>query len=251
VPPRIARRKVSDIQKVTREPGIADVVAGQLRSAIVEGKFPAGARMRQEELAARLAVSRAPVRQALVMLEREGLVVSDRWRGAVVAPLDVALIKDLYEFRGVIERYVGWTLASRKTADMKPLRRIVETGAAAARTDDVTRLIELDLRFHTGLYEAVGNRVLLDVMNSHWMHTRRVMATTLKERGYPKTAWDEHAGILEAIELGDPDLASQRAAAHIAAAAVRIVDTFTTGLSRGEKAAEPPRRTRSRSVRRR
>jgi len=207
--------------------------------------------MRQEELAARLAVSRAPVRQALVMLEREGLVVSDRWRGAVVAPLDVPLIKDLYEFRGVIERYVGWTLASRKIADTQALRRIVEAGRQAAQAGDVARLIDLDLRFHTALYEAVGNRVLLDVMNGHWMHTRRVMAMTLKERGYPKTAWDEHAGILEAIELGDPDLASQRAAAHIAAAAVRIVDTFTTGLSRTEPAAASATRKPSRSLRRR
>ena len=63
-----------------------------------------------------------------------------------------------------------------------------------------------------------------------------------------------HAGREQAIELGDPDLASQRAAAHIAAAAVRIVDTFTTGLSRTEPVVasatdKPPRSVRRRSTR--
>jgi DNA-binding GntR family transcriptional regulator len=245
-----ARLTTSFLPQVTRERAIADVVEGQLRSAIIEGEFPAGTRMRQEQLAARLAVSREPVRQALAMLEREGLVVNHRSRGVVVAPLDIAQIKDLYEFRGVIERYVAWTLARRKTADVEALRRIVEAGAVAADAGDVAHLIELNLQFHTSLYQAVGNRVLMEVMNSHWMHTRRVMAVTLKERGYPKAAWQEHAGILDAIERGDPELASRRAATHTAAAAVRIVDTLRIGRSSSERQTELRRLTSSRSIRR-
>ena len=103
---------------------MAETVANQLRLGIIAGDFPPGARMRQEDLAERLNVSRGPVRQALVILEREGLVRADRWRGAIVTPLDVPLIKDLYEFRGAVERFV----AELKGGKM-PVRRGEPDGA--------------------------------------------------------------------------------------------------------------------------
>lgn len=211
---------------------MAEAVADQLRASIISGDLPPGARLLQEELADRLDVSRAPVRQALVILEREGLVQADRWRGSIVAPLDVLQIKDLYEFRGAVERFVAETLARRGDFDAAPLRALIEQGEGAAVTGDVTRLIDLDLRFHTRLYVALNNRVLSDVMISHWTHTRRVMAATLKVHGYPKTAWDEHAAIIDAIEAHDSKLAGQRAAAHIAAASARMVETFAREMQR-------------------
>jgi DNA-binding GntR family transcriptional regulator len=230
--------KIPRIRQVHREPAMAESVAKKLRQGIIAGEFPPGARMRQEELADRLAVSRGPIRQALIMLEREGLVVADRWRGAIVAPLEVPLIKDLYEFRGAVERFVAETLATRSSFDPVPFRELVRAGVATAKSGDVMRLMELDLRFHMRLYEAVGNRVLIDVMVSHWTHTRRVMAATLKLTGYPQTVWDEHAAILAAIESHDPKLAGHRAAGHIAAASERMVDTFTRELERLQAARE-------------
>ena len=223
---------------------MAETVANQLRLGIIAGDFPPGARMRQEDLAERLNVSRGPVRQALVILEREGLVRADRWRGAIVTPLDVPLIKDLYEFRGAVERFVAETLAARGSFDAAPMREILRLGKAAAQAGDLGRLMDLDLRFHTRLYEMVGNRILNEVMNSHWTHTRRVMAATLKESGYSQTAWDEHAAIIDAIDAHDVPSAGKRAAAHIAAASARMSETFTRELERSQKArqesAAPP-----------
>jgi DNA-binding GntR family transcriptional regulator len=174
------------------------------------------------------------VRQALVILEREGLVRADRWRGAIVTPLDVPFIKDLYAFRGAVERYVAETLASRTTFEAAPVRDLVRLGKAAAKAGDLNRLMELDLRFHTRLYDMVGNRVLTEVMSSQWTHARRVMAATLKESGYSQTAWDEHAAIVDAIEAHDVALAGTRAAAHMAAASARLVETFARELDRTE-----------------
>ncbi len=222
---------------------MASAVADQLRAGIVSGELPPGARLLQEELADRLAVSRAPVRQALVILEREGLVLTDRWKGAVVAPLDLPHIQDLYEFRGAAERFVAETLAQRSVFDTASLRAIIEAGRTAAGLGDLAKLIELDLRFHTRLYEAVGNRVLSDVMDRHWMHTRRVMWATLKARGYPQTAWDEHAAILDAIDAHEPRVAGQRAADHMSAAAARISETFTREFGLPASGAEPSART--------
>jgi DNA-binding GntR family transcriptional regulator len=232
---------------------MAEAVAGQLRASIIAGDLEAGARLLQEELAERLAVSRAPVREALAQLEREGLVKADRWRGSVVAPLDVPHIREVYEFRGVVERFVAETLARRDDFDVAPWRSIIEAGRAAVNGGDLNRLIELDLRFHTRLYEAVGNKVLSAVMEDQWTHTRRVMSATLKLRGYPQTAWDEHAGIIDAIVSHDSVKAGQRAADHMTAASTRMVETFARHASvEPESTVRDPRRPRpvSRGARR-
>ena len=205
---------------------MAESAARQIRASILSGELPPGTRVRQEELADRLAVSRAPVRQALFILEREGLLHTDRLRGRVVAPLDPKVIRDLYQLRGAIEREVAAILARDERFKIGPVRDIVTSGMENYAKGDRTRLIDLDLRFHTALYEAVGNRVLLEVMNTQWIHVRRVMAATLSMRGYPEQVWTEHATILDAIEAHDPVLASDRAAAHAEAASQRLLDNL-------------------------
>lgn len=206
------------VRRIQREP-IAESVTRRIRAAILSGDLSPGTRIRQEELADLLAVSRAPVRQALIVLERERLVQTDRWRGTIVAPLDVDLVRDLYQFRGAIERDVAATLATDgsrlKTA---AVRDIIKAGQEAARKAHTGRLLDLDVRFHTALYDATGNRVVRDVMSSQWIHVRRVMGAALAIPGYPEQVWREHEAILDAIELKDPVLAATRAAAHTEAA---------------------------------
>src|SRR5437660_7227643 len=85
--------------------------AEEIRGAILSGALLPGARIKQEELAARLGVSREPVRQALLMLQREGLVFTEPGRTATVATLDRRFIADVYELREVIEGLVGATMA--------------------------------------------------------------------------------------------------------------------------------------------
>jgi DNA-binding GntR family transcriptional regulator len=242
--PKTARLqfKAPRIRQIQREPAMAETVANQLRVGIIAGDFPPGARMRQEDLAERLNVSRGPVRQALVILEREGLVRADRWRGAVVTPLDVPLIRDLYEFRGAVERYVAETLAAGNGFDAAPVRDIIRLGKAAVKAGDLNRLMDLDLRFHTRLYDMVGNRVLAEVMGSQWTHTRRVRAATLKLAGFSPTGWAEPECFVVAMVAGDVPLAGRRAAAHIAAASTRMVETFSRELERHQQlAATAPR----------
>lgn len=222
------------MRRIRREPVISEVATAEIRAAILEGTLVPGSRIRQEELAARLGVSRAPIRQALLVLEREGLVQIERWRGAIVAPLDPEFITDIYEFRGAVDAYVAGTLAARGEFDPAPLRQIVAEGRGAVHTEDLPRLIELDLRFHTGLYEAVGNRVLVHVMRAQWSHIRRVMAATLTISGYPRQVWDEHAAILEAIARRQVSRARTLASAHTSAARMVLTGNLGSPVSRSE-----------------
>ena len=167
-----------------------------------------------------------PVRQALSVLEREGLVKADPWRGTIVAPLDREAIRDMYAFREIVERDVASTLARRGGLDVDSLRDLVDAGRKATSDGDLSRLIDLDLRFHSRLYEAVGNRVLVDVMRGQWAHIRRVMAVTLTFTGYRSRVWDEHAAILEAIASRDPERAGALADSHIAAATAMVLENL-------------------------
>lgn len=233
---------------------MSEAVVNELRTAILTGTLRPGTRIRQEELAELLNVSRAPVRQALVTLEREGLVIAAS-NGKMVAPLDRAMILDLYAFRDLIDSYVASTLASRSDFDLTPHRQIIEAGHSAADSGDVARLIELDLEFHTALYDAVENRVLSEVMRGQWTHVRRVMVAVVVVRGFPHQVWREHAAILDAIADRDPEEASRRAIAHTrAACGVLMAKLFPE--DEPARAAEPrgkarPGRPRSAKRRRR
>lgn len=210
------------MRRLKRQPA-ENLAATQLRNAILSGSLAPGARLRQVELATRFGVSRMPVRQALLALEREGLVKTDPWRGSIVAPLDPDTIRDMYAVRGILERHVARTLAEQGNFDASALHEVIAAGRQATTKGNYQYLIELDLKFHTQLYEAFGNRVLLDIMRAHWTHVRRIMAITLSLAEYRRRVWDEHAAILKAIEAGDVERAGAAAESHMSAAAVTVI----------------------------
>src|SRR6266545_18260 len=149
------------MKAIKRKPVVLDV-ANQIRAAILDGGLVPGSKIAQDELAAELGVSRLPVRQALLVLQREGLVFLDHGRGAVVAPLDIKFISDLFDYRAIVDGYVAAALAVRKNFDSSPLRRIVRDGKDAARRGESRR--DLVMEFHTAQYDAVGNQVLVRLM---------------------------------------------------------------------------------------
>jgi len=204
------------VRPLKRKP-VSDLTVAELRTAILTGVLPPGHRIKPEALARQLGVSRMPVRQALSILEREGLVKSDRWRGTVVTPLDAALILNIYDLRGILERAVAASIA-QKSFDSSRVRGIIAVGRQVASSGDITRNLELDLNFHTVLYDAFGNRVLSDVMVGLWDHVRRVMHAAVISEAYRTEAWDEHEAIIDAIDAHDPERAAAVAGQHIASA---------------------------------
>lgn len=209
----------------------SDVVTTELRMAILDGTLAPGSRIRQEELASRLGVSRAPIREALVVLEREGLIQTERWRGAVVSALDAGFLANVYDLRTAIDAHVASTLAARPDFDASALVSIVTDGRGAVDANDLLRLIDLDSRFHMSLYEADGNPVLVDVMRAQWSHLRRAMAFTLSIRGYARQVWDEHAAIVDAIVRQQVNRARRLAEAHTANAGARLITDLNQSRS--------------------
>lgn len=233
------------------QPAISDAVTSEIRTAILDGTLAPGSRIKQEDLAARLQVSRAPVRHAITVLKREGLIHAPRHRAAIVAPLDPAFISDIYDLREAIEGYAAATLAARASFDPAPIWKVVGDGEKAVAAGDQSRMIETDLAFHMGLYEALGNQPLKSIMAAQWWHFRRAMAATLSISGYRQQVWSEHAAILKAIVAGEPEQAQALSIAHTRAARavlLRKVKEFLTdqvrardggdGLRRGSSTAQ-------------
>ena len=220
---------------------MSETVTSEIRRAILDGTLAPGSRIKQEALAAELQVSRAPIRQALVVLKREGLLQTPRQRGTIVAPLDPGFISDIYDLREAVEGYAAARLAARASFDPEPFWQIVATGEKAVKSGDLGRIIELDLAFHMGLYDALGNQPLVDIMAAQWWHFRRAMAATLSISGYRKRVWREHEAILKAIAAGRPAQAQALSIAHTRAARTVLLGKLKQVLTERNEAARAGR----------
>ena len=226
---------------IRRKPVGSDA-AKQIRTAILQGRLAPGSRIAQNELAAKLGVSRLPIRQALLMLEREGLVHIDHHRGATVAPIDLKFIADLFAFRAVVDGLVAASLAARKDFDGTFLRQLAIEGQRAVRRGQLTQ--EASMNFHMALYRALDNRVLTSAMEPLLSHVRRVESIAHTEGpacmadGHPAAPdhqptaerWDEHSEIIDAIERHQVGRARRLARTHV----LRVRDVVMSYLTMGE-----------------
>jgi len=218
-----ASRTVPEMPSLAPAPTIVEQVYRTILDAICDGRLPPGERLTQESVAEKLAVSRQPVGQALMLLKQQKFVSEAGRRGLMVAPLDRDFMRAIYELRLGIEPLAA-TLAARH-ADRDDIARgetIVAEGKAAVRDNSIAELIDADMRFHMYLYELSRNRLFVDLMADLWNHLRRAMREVLQHREYRKAIWVEHDQILRAIAAHDGSAAAALVRAHLSHAAVNV-----------------------------
>jgi DNA-binding GntR family transcriptional regulator len=201
----------ASLVKLTAAPRLVERVHRALLDAIGDGTLQPGARLTQEDLAGRLAVSRQPVLQALRLLKQSGLALDAPGRGLVVAPLDGERIADVYEVRAALDALAA-RLAARRRATIDP--SLLERGRRAARGSDIRAMVEADEAFHHAIYAASGNSLIAASAEPHWVQLRRVMAAVLQSSGQREPIWDEHAAIAAAIARGAAAEAARRVEEH-------------------------------------
>src|SRR5215472_6718138 len=132
-----------------------------VRSAILSKEIPPGARLREADLATRMGISRAPVREALRQLEQEGLVEFFPHRGAIVVGVPEAEIDAIYELRALIEQKATERACPLITdVEMARLAGLIDAMQAALDAGDIEELAERDLEFHGVIVEAAGFSLL-------------------------------------------------------------------------------------------
>ncbi|MBI5321757.1 GntR family transcriptional regulator [Bradyrhizobium sp.] len=198
-------------------PNLIDQVYARILEAIIDRSLPPGQRIRQNELADRLGVSRQPVSHALHLLHRQGLVAESGRRGFEVIRLDPERIRQLYEVRGAIDALAARLAASRARTDASGRARLeaaLEAGRSISARTPLTELIARDVDFHRAIYALSGNPAIEEMIAPHWPHMRRSMATVLAEFDYRENAWSEHEAIAGHVLSGNAPAAEAAALAH-------------------------------------
>ncbi|WP_285723952.1 GntR family transcriptional regulator [Psychromicrobium xiongbiense] len=208
--------------------GLRDRVYDLVLDMLMSSKVEAGARLPIDAIARDLDVSPTPVREALVQLERTGLVIREPLKGYRVAPpIMDGQLEALYDTRLVLEGGAA-ELAAKDSAALVPvLERALEAQRKAAQAIDQARAqgqlsvsllrdyYATDWNFHHVIFEGTGNPFLLDMSEAISSRVHRMRQSV--ERGINDTddAMDEHSKILEAFRTGDGALAAAAMREHI------------------------------------
>lgn len=211
------------MESLKPQKSLVEQVYERILDAICDGTLPAGARVTQDELAARLQVSRQPVMSALGLLRQQGFLIERGRRGLQVAPADRRHFDAIYELRSVLEPWAASLAAQRMTPELLARgRALVEQGKRVAAAGDARATLQADIDFHSFIYEASGNPLVLESMQLHWQHLRRSMGEVLQRPRFTEKVWREHEKILDAIAAGDGDAAARLIAEHVREARDRV-----------------------------
>jgi DNA-binding GntR family transcriptional regulator len=194
----------------------ASIVATALiRDAIVEGRLEPGRRLKEDELARELGISRTPVREALRVLQSEDLVVATPNRGAIVRAHGAAELEDLYDVRALLEGHAARRAAERVTAEQIGELRKSCVRFAAVPDDDLPEVVRENLFFHHAILEFAGSPRLASMVG-------KVIKLPLVYNSYRWYSPEQkgisvryHKRIVDALAAGDADQAELMMREHV------------------------------------
>lgn len=188
-----------------RPPTSQEAVLGEIRRAIMSRELQPGERVRQEQLAERLHVSRVPVREALKVLEAEGQVTYQAHRGYTVVALSLEELEEIYLARSLLE-----TEMTRRAVPIIDTDLIRQLESSVARMDefagagDVLRYAEANWDFHFSLFERAGLPRLYRIIEVLW-RVSEAYRGAIFDPTWLGRARKDHRRILEACKAGDVD----------------------------------------------
>lgn len=207
----------------------ADTVRESLEHLIVSGEFEDGERLDETRLAARLGVSRTPLREAFQMLSASGLVELIPRRGAFVRQPDVVEMFEMFEVMAELEAMCGRLAARRCTeAELDALNVAADGCDAALDRGEVDLYYRENEVFHNLLYQASGNGFLAAEAKRLHKRLQPFRRMQLRVRGRMRQSMQEHRDILTAIEAADEDLAARTLRSHIAIQGEKFNDLMAT-----------------------
>src|SRR4051794_9110489 len=194
-------------------------VYAHMKERLLDGRFPGGTLLSENEISQRLGLSRTPVRQAFVQLEAEGLLELYPKRGALVVPVAASEIEDVFEARLLVEEHCARRAA---TAGGRPLATeladaIAEQEAAIAMGEGgMAEFAKSDRRFHRAIVAAAGNAILTRLYDALRDRQRRIAAVSLARNPADAERFvAEHRGIADALGRADPVGACELVSAHL------------------------------------
>ncbi len=206
-----------------------DLVAQQIRQAILRGQLKSHQPLRQDVLASNLGVSKIPVREALAQLKSEGLVIYKSNRGAFVTSISPEEAKEIYRIRIALE-----TIALTEA-----IPKLTKTDLARAQSalimvdaeEDPAKWSELNLEFHNALYEPAQMPHLLSIIEMLHINVGRYLVLYLDNMEFQQKSQREHYALLEACQKKDIQSAIQLLKQHLFDASHSLENYLNKGKS--------------------
>jgi DNA-binding GntR family transcriptional regulator len=193
---------------------LGEAVFRVLRHALREGVYRPGDRLREEEIARELNVSRTPIREAFGRLQSKRLIEPSGTKGLVVRTLDMTEVLELYAMREILEGAAARLAAQHASpSEFEALDDLLT--AFEAQLDDAAEMARLNRLFHNGIIRAARNRYLETVLDELQDGIALLGATTFSVAERPGTAAAEHRAMLNAIRERASEQAEKLASAHI------------------------------------
>jgi len=214
---------------------LAAYVHERLQQAILTLNLKPGARIDQNQVAASLNVSLAPVREALKVLEAEGLVTILPRRGAFVASSSMADLDELYFARALIEGATIYQAVPHMTdKGLDELQQLIGRMKQVSASGDVNAYIALNREYHLGLYSVLLNQTLLQVIRNLWVRSELYRYRYMFITHDPERVHLEHQGIIDACRKRDQTAAREAAIAHIQRTQQELHELLRADMERSE-----------------
>lgn len=215
-------------QDIGKQPSLKQLVYENLQNKIIQGELAPGTKLTEEELAQSMNISRAPIREALNMLERDGFTKIITRKGAVVAEMTLKDAMDIWKCRVALE-----PLAAREALPNIPPKEI-ETALRhiqVLETDAYTfdAYVASDLEVHGLYYNHLDNDYMKSILNNlkaHSIRVRWIKEVRHKNSDQSRISIMEHRQILEAMRDNDPERVYTSVREHIQKSADRLFDAF-------------------------
>ncbi len=189
-----------------------------LRGAILSGELKPGQTLVETELASQLGVSRAPLREAIHILNSEGLLETVPYHGTTVKPLTKTDIEELYSLRSALESFAVQRILEQDDYQERvaQLHDIYDEMLIAAREDNIRGVNMLDRRFHDQLIELSGHSLLANMWNTVAMRVQQVMSLRNRRNSDISQVAYNHLPVINAMEANDMDTALEAIKQHVA-----------------------------------
>lgn len=184
---------------------MVDEAYAQIRRRILDVVWSPGYQLLEQDVAIALNMSRTPVREAMVRLQREGLVEVIPRHGMRVLPVSPSDMRELYQVLTALECMAAELLALRKPSDSDLMPLVAATTAMdeALKADDLDAWAVADERFHALLVDLSGNRQLKATVLNYWDRAHRARMFSLRLRPKPVNSTHEHMQMVECLRAGD------------------------------------------------
>jgi DNA-binding GntR family transcriptional regulator len=215
-------------------------VADYLRERIISGVYPRGSRLKQAEIAEQLHLSITPVREALKLLEAEGYISGDSYRGARVVPFDASASAEILQLRLLLElQLVRGALDKAVSQDITELRALADEFEKAFEGGDRATARGVNYRFHRRLYDIAKMPQTLHFVQILWARYPFDLINAVKGRG--SEAVKEHDEILNTLTTGDVSAAMLAMRKHIESGWSVLKTATPDEVSKGDREGERER----------